>query len=128
MRQALGRAAAGCMKEANKAGAEPLVEGIKSFIRDDTGDLRRSVQVTERNGKDGDWQAVRIGPVQPMGAHAFLVEYGHALVKGGALDEGGKVVGNVPPHPFIRPGCNKERIDRAQAIQEETIRKALEGV
>ena len=64
--------------------------------------------------------------------HAHLVEWGHALIKGGKRtvhgNVGGEVIGVVPPHPFMRPSRNtiSEHIEESVAMIV-TQSKGIEG-
>lgn len=51
------------------------------------------IQVTTKGGKKKN--------IDPSN-YAHLVEYGHRMVVGGKLGQGGRIVGFVPPHPFMR--------------------------
>ena len=68
--------------------------------------IESKVSISARN----DEATVTVGPSENQ-FYAYFVEFGHRLVKGGysRVDSRGrtrgpgKEVGNVPPHPFMRP-------------------------
>jgi len=70
-----------------------------SAFKDKTGYLRKSIKVTKPTAADiaeaGDPSVLVVRTRAP---HAHLVEDGHAMVTAD-----GRVVGHVPPHPFLRP-------------------------
>jgi thiamine phosphate synthase YjbQ (UPF0047 family) len=86
-----------------------------------SGDLSKSIKVQMRRGERGIWEAARIGPTWPLGAHGYLVEFGHALVKGG------RVIGSVPPHPFARPAADACEPGFIEGVTAD-IKKAVEAV
>jgi len=53
------------------------------------------------------------------GSHAMPVEFGHRIVRGG------KVVGHVPAHPFIRPAFDAAK-SQAEHYIEEALRRGLD--
>lgn len=55
------------------------------------------------------------GPVYPAGAHAHLVEYGHAMVVSRGPRKG-QAVGTVAPHPFVRPAAEESREAQRKAM------------
>lgn len=54
------------------------------------------------------------------GPHAYLVEYGHAMVS-----HSGEVVGQVPPHPYFRPAVD-ENAGRMLNEMENELGKLIE--
>ena len=71
-----------------------------SAFVDRSGALRRSIRVLEHPRVLG--YIVRAGGTKKS-AHAHLVEFGHAQVT-----KDGRIVGHVPPHPFLRPALEAE--------------------
>ena len=69
---------------------------------DKTGKLRKSIKMKESKFDDGGFIVYSNAP------HAHLVEFGHDQIKGG------RVVGHVEAHPFLRPA------------KEKGIKKAME--
>lgn len=61
--------------------------------------------------------------------YALWVEYGHKLVVGGRAGRGGKVVGFVGPHPFMRPvyDAHKQRIiaNMQGAVEAELLKRGV---
>lgn len=98
-----------------------------------TGNLRRSLGIVVRI-------YVRkivavIGPRWPLGAHGHLVEYGHRVSRGtlsrGSSDRAtaqntGKVLGFVPPHPFIRPAVHATK-GAAAAARNRVLGAGIEA-
>lgn len=103
-------------------GARKLAKAIRDKApRGPTGNLKKSVRAKKLE-RIGFNPASAIAAVDRKKApHAHLVEYGHAIVKGG------KVVGHVPPHPFFRPAVD-ENHDRILAEVTGEIKKMVEGV
>jgi HK97 gp10 family phage protein len=90
------------------------------------GTLRDSIQVVVKKYTDGFIEGF-IGPKHGAGRAAHLVEFGHRLVKGGksriklgGIEGGGKVVGFVPAHPFLRPAFDANA-QRALDVYNETM-------
>lgn len=52
---------------------------------------------------------------------ARLVEYGHKNIKGGKANSGGKEIGFVPAHPFIRPA-----FEASAAAAQEQFRESMD--
>lgn len=65
------------------------------------------------------WEVANSAP------HAHLVEYGHRQVAGGRVGKGGRVIGSVPPHPFMRPAVDATK-DIVQRKVEVGIRRFVE--
>jgi HK97 gp10 family phage protein len=106
--QKVGDSVVGVMRYAVSEGSKPIIEDAKRRIHSVDGDLAKSIHADLRVGKSGSWEAVRIGPQGgegALGAHGHLVEFGHHMVVGGELGLGksGRIVGEVPGHPFMRP-------------------------
>ncbi len=100
------------VKAGTGAGAKRIfnsAKGTSDFI-DDTGNLRKSIKMYPSKFKDGGYIVVATAP------HAYLVEYGHAIVERGGFDEGGVITGYVPPHPFMRNAVKKNRARAEQDI------------
>ena len=71
------------------------------------GSLRVAIRTKGAEGVISAW----IGPAKVGQRVAHMVEYGHRLIKGGRSRVGaagpvgeGKLIGDVPAHPFLRPG------------------------
>ncbi len=104
------------------AGAEPILSDMVDRTPEHTGLLKSEI-VAETLAKDALHVTVGIGAFGSK--HAHLVEYGHQLVRGGPLGGGGHVVGQVPPHPFIRPAYDEHKDDAVTALGDE-LRTLLE--
>lgn len=99
--------------------AEDGATVAKSFINDDTGNLRAHTKASRSKfGPEGG------AIVYCNASHAHLVEYGHALVKGGKLGKGGKVIGHVPPHPFIRRSRDAVKSHIEESVAMVILNKA----
>lgn len=57
--------------------------------------------------------------------YAHLIEKGHRNVKGGALNKGGRVVGQVPAHPFLQPALVASG-ERAISAYQRKIKQGIE--
>lgn len=97
------------------------------------GAMREDIKVRERVDKDG-FATARIGPGKDTAHVARWVEYGHRQVAGGVnrvLASGktrgaGHEIGQVPPHPFLRPAFERSE---AKAIErfKEVLRDEIAG-
>lgn len=86
-----------------------------------TGNLKKSVKVKTLKRFSSKQPAPAIVAIDRKKApHAHLVEYGHALVRGG------KVIGHVPAHPFFRPGIDAKAGEALKQI-EAGLTKLVEG-
>lgn len=87
------------LEEAVDAACDPIIREARQRARHRTGKLANSIRskTLERNR---DIVSKQVAPHVP---YAYLIEYGHALVRGGSLKRGGHVVGSVPAFPFMRP-------------------------
>jgi HK97 gp10 family phage protein len=107
------------MKDALSKSAQIGLKEARARAPQDKGVLKKSLKKRARTyGKGGAF--VIVGPDRRTkvmhngknisGAyHAHLVEFGHKLVRGGKLSKGGKVVGHVPPRPFMRPAFDTKK-------------------
>ena len=101
------------IRRATRAAMAPVRKTIKGLINVNDGVLMKSIKIRQK-------RYPRSGVIYTMvvadAPHAYLVEFGHRLVAGRTvLDSGndriyrvkgrkGKLLGFVPPHPFMRPG------------------------
>jgi HK97 gp10 family phage protein len=101
----------------------------------DPGSLKRAIRMYIRRISRFAATAV-IGPAQRVAHVAIWVEYGHRMIKGGysKIDPDGKVrgpgheVGEVAPHPFLRPAYETaiaEAIRAANETMREFFREVL---
>ena len=133
------------METALIAGATPIRDAAIMRARIHRGPRRRpealaladtiKIQVRERAG----WRAaVVVGTKQPT---AHLVEFGHRLVVGGRLGRrralksgprkgeitgGGRVIGQVPAYPFLRPAAD-ENAETAVRLIGSTLGPEIEA-
>lgn len=122
-----------CIRTALKAGAVVEQAAIveRTPVKDSTGGmlpdgaLKSDIEIHFRRDSNGIQTAV-ISPGKYTKFVATLVEHGHRLVRGGynklnkktGIERGpGKHVGNVPPHPFVRPAFEASR----QAVLDTII-------
>lgn len=59
--------------------------------------------------------------------HAALVEFGHALVLGGKLGDGGTLVGQVPAHPFMGPAAKATK-NQVAAVVKVGLARGIQAV
>jgi hypothetical protein len=104
------RAAARVVSEEMGIEAPVLDEKTARSTALDPGALKAGIRVNEvRKIADGLIRAL-MGPRKGTRRAAHLVEYGHRLIRGGTSSVGprgatgpGKLIGDVPAHPFLRP-------------------------
>lgn len=112
-----------CIRTALKAGAaiEQAAIEERAPVKDTTGGqlppgaLKADIGVSVRKAKSGNLYAL-VGPGKFTAHIARFVEYGHRIVRGGRLRKGGKHVGDVPAHPFIRTAYEATRDEVATTI------------
>lgn len=116
---------------ASKKTAQKIFESVKNTtdFKDKTGNLRRGIKLFKSKYKNGGYIVMSTAP------HAALVEYGHALVKGGTLTSNrsaknpqntmkGAEIGTVAPVPYMRNALKKWKNKGEQNFFDE-INKAL---
>jgi hypothetical protein len=98
-----------------------LRNNIRKNMAKETGSLRKGVKLLPVEKVRGGWQK----PVVNEAPHYHLVEHGHRMVVGGALEDGkrnrggtGRVVGWVPGRFYL---------ERTVKEQEEPIMEELEN-
>jgi HK97 gp10 family phage protein len=110
-------------------GAEPIKEDAQAAASIHRGPRRRPEAVplaetirtdVEQMGKES--ARVAVGTNSPI---AHLREFGHAQVAGGALGQGGHVIGHVPAYPFLRPAIDQHAEDAVQIIGD-TLGRQIE--
>ncbi len=69
-----------------------------------TGRLRDSIYLAFKDGQSTESRVVySISWNARLAPHGHLIEFGHALIRGGKAGKGGVNVGWVPAKPFLRP-------------------------
>lgn len=115
------------LAKALAAAAVPVIEALRARtpVRETPGGkdamppgfMLRSLMSYIEIDKDGRGGSVQVGYGR-QGAVARLVEYGHRIIAHGATREDRKLnylwkkLGDVPPHPFMRPAA-AESLDEA---------------
>jgi len=103
------------MRECALAGAEVIRAEIETTAPRKTGtlagDIQKEVKKQTKSRVD-----VHIGPGK-KGWYGRLVEDGHAIVVAG------KKVGDVPPHPFMRPAFDAKTDEAYDAFAAELKRR-----
>jgi len=79
-------------------------------------DLRKEIKskVVHRGER---WTAIVGASVQAR--HAHLVEFGHRMIVGGTIASGGRMIGFVEPHAFVRPSFEQFQPESEQILLEE---------
>lgn len=116
--------AGAALADATLTGAGPMLARMNELVPVRRGNLQASL-AAEVVASDKYHADVAVGSFGDPVAH--LVEDGHAIVVGGPLGKGGKAVGVVPPHPFIRPAYDTQKAAAVEALGDE-LRKDLEAV
>jgi HK97 gp10 family phage protein len=103
------------MRECALAGAEVIRAEVEALAPHKTGtlagDIQKEVKKQTKSRVD-----VHIGPGKE-GWYGRLVEDGHAIVVAG------KKVGDVPPHPFMRPAFDAKTDEAYDAFEAELRRR-----
>ena len=73
----------------------------------------------------GQQVIVHIGPGKE-GWYGRLLEFGHAIVRGRRKAEK-RVIGQVPPHPWLRPAFDATK-EQAQKLMADEFRRRLERI
>ena len=81
------------------------------------GKLKKSVKVKSEGLVNGE---VKFS-VGSTNRKAHLIEFGHLLVKGGPLSNGGHVVGWVPAYPFMRPALESNVRATVEKVRDVTL-------
>lgn len=116
-----------------------LIEKTAGSTSLEPGEVKASISVRVRQDEDNEAVAY-IGPKSPdgdVGKAAYLVEYGHRMVKGGPsrMNSFGKFVGSgvaneeqdVPAHPFLRPAFEVS-VGEAIEVVATTLRTGIAAV
>lgn len=113
------------LREVALAGAEVIRAEAEAKAPRQTGTLASDIHAAvEKQTKSR--VMVKIGPGE-KGWYGRLVEEGHAIVRGGrrkGKKAKGRVVGHVPPQPFLRPAFD-EKVDEAQKVIEAELKRRI---
>lgn len=114
--------------DAMKTGGQVIADEAANMAPWDEGDLAGSIMVKTKGYKEStvavigpQWLTIvkDDGRKKNPGAYAHLVEFGHAIVFDGTLrDLTGTYLGEVPPHPFMRPAFDASKHLALQAAAE----------
>ncbi len=111
------------MREAAMAGAEVIrqeaVKNAQAHRR--TGTLAGDIHAEIAKESIGERVVVHIGPGK-KGWYGRLLEFGHAIVRGRRKAEK-RVIGQVPPHPWLRPALDAKKEEAKHAMAEELERR-----
>lgn len=108
------------MRESALAGAEVFrAEAAAKAPRGKTGTLAGDMQ-KELVKQTKARVEIKVGPGK-KGWYGFLVEDGHAIVRG--RGKSAKVIGHVPPHPFMRPVFDEKTGEAEGAVAKELRRR-----
>lgn len=99
------------LEAATLEGAEVIRKAIEDKAPKESGFLKSHIlkEVDFKNTRRNK-ATINIGPHKDA-FYALFVEFGHALVRGTR-----KVIGNVPPHPFMRPAFDESKRNVRQTI------------
>lgn len=118
------------MRECALAGAEVIRAEAATLAPRKYGDLAENIE-KEVEKQTRARVEVRVGPGEEVW-YGRLVEFGHAIVVGGIRVVkrsgrvrwyGGKKVGDVPPHPFMRPAFDSKTDEAYDAFEAELKRR-----
>lgn len=117
------------LRDAVIEGAEIIREQAAANARamQRTGTLASDIHAEINEKKTTDTRAVAVIGPGKRGWYGRIVEYGHDIVVGGRKKRGGKVIGHVPPKPWLRPAGDTKRAEAEQRIIE-VLRGRLEKV
>lgn len=103
------------MRECALAGAEVIRAEVEALAPRKTGTLAENIE-TEVKKQTKSRVDIHIGPGEEAW-YGRLVEDGHAIVVAG------KKVGDVPPHPFMRPAFDAKTDEAYDAFAAELKRR-----
>lgn len=119
--KALGDLAIGDMlTEAVTAAAQPVVAEAKARAPERTGNLREHIQTGDVT-RAGFRTEIPVGVDQKKAFYGPFVEVGHVIRRGG------KIVGRVPAHPFLRPALTSKRRE-IRKIVSKVVKERIEKV
>jgi HK97 gp10 family phage protein len=112
------------LREVAMEGAEVIrAEAEKNALEHKvTGTLAGDIHAEVAKESLGSRVVVHIGPGK-KGWYGSLVEMGHALVRGSKKADK-KVIGHVPPHPWLRPALDAKKRE-AQEVMLKAFKRRL---
>lgn len=117
----LGEQAKEVIEPAAKAGAEVIqMAASEKAPRGETGLLSELITYGTREKRPLK-VTVDIGTAKEV-FYGRFVELGHPLVRGSKKADK-KVIGNVPPHPFLRPALDENKQEVKKVVAEEIRRR-----
>jgi len=112
----------------------PVLKAARKLAPRDTGDLKRYLKRKIKSYSKNATIFGMVGPEKHKAPHAHLVEFGHRIVvggtvarkdgslKGGGKNRGaGRVVGFVPPRPFLRPAFQQNKENMLRRYRQKLI-------
>ena len=112
-----------------RASAKPIIKEARRRVPVKTGNLKKSIGVTKGKTK-GTIVTYHISPRKGGkydGFYGKWIEFGH-IVREKGKSKKGKVIGHVPPHPFLRPAFEakgKEAIIAFKEYMQKRLEKEL---
>lgn len=115
------------LREVAMLGAEVIrAEAEQNALRHKrSGDLAGDIHKEVAKESIGVRVVVHIGPGR-KGWYGRLLEYGHDIVRG-TRKATRRVIGHVPPYPWLRPALDAKRRE-AQDVMAQEFRRRLEKV
>lgn len=115
------------LREVALTGAEVIrQEAVANALKHKrTGTLAGDIHKEVAQETLGTRVVVRIGPGR-KGWYGRLLEYGHDIVRG-TRKATRRVIGHVPPYPWLRPALDAKRRE-AQDVMAQEFRRRLEKV
>lgn len=110
------------VRKAMREGAKVLLEEARARVPVRTGNLKKSLGINTRTKKGNVIMYVsprRGKGVKYDGFYGQYVELGHVLKRKG------KVIGHVPPHPFLRPAFEAKG-EEAVRVFSKTLKRLLD--
>jgi HK97 gp10 family phage protein len=97
------------------AAAVPVVEALEAATPQDTGKLKESIVFDIALDADGNGGVLSVGFSGEEGHIANFVEYGHRMI---GHKPRKKDLGEVKPHPFMRPAAAASADDAIEAFAQ----------
>ncbi len=107
------------------AGGKVLRDEAKERAPVKSGRLKGAIYLAYKDGRSTDDEVVySISWNAKVAPHGHLIEFGHAVVRGGKAGKGGVNIGWAPAKPFLRPAYDAA-LPRAQQAMIERGRERL---